>query len=60
MRARHDTLVPLDVQTKAVVSMAGVSRNVVLDAKCVSANPNNHWKCIFGAYRMPFVKTRYT
>ena len=44
-------------QTRAVKEIAQPSH---LDPACASAHPDSSsWRCLFGEYRMPFVKTPY-
>jgi len=43
-------------QTQAVMNVAQPKH---LDSACVSAHSTEQWRCLFGEYRIPFVKTPY-
>jgi Pectinacetylesterase len=48
----------LEAETQAVFGLVNASAR--LDPACVATYPgNNSWKCLYGQYRIPFVKTPY-
>merc|ERR1712113_1279321 len=53
-----DNIQSLTEQTKSFLEFANA--NASLDPMCLAAHPNtDYWKCLFGAYRLPFISTPY-
>ncbi len=51
------TTLPLQNQTEMIYSL--INPTARLDTDCVAAYADAPWKCLFGQYRLPFVKGRY-
>ena len=50
-------LVSLECQTQSIVQY--VNATARMDAACVAANPGQTWRCLFGQYRMPYLRVPY-
>ena len=52
-----DTFAGFNVTTKQIYALANISGRAPAD--CQAAYPGEEWKCAFGQYRFPFIKTPY-
>ncbi len=51
-------IVPLENETQAIYTL--INATARLDAACAETYPGPEgWKCLYGQYRMPFIRTRY-
>jgi hypothetical protein len=51
-------IVPLENETQAIYTL--INATARLDDACLAAYPGSEgWKCLYGQYRMPFIRTRY-
>lgn len=53
----HSDFVSFETQTRGVLEKSNAS-GFINDA-CKEAYPDDLWKCLFGAYRLPFINTPY-
>jgi hypothetical protein len=57
-----DQLTPLQVQTEAIRVLANITSLQVVDEACAEMYPaasGQGWKCLYGQFRVDFLKTRY-
>jgi hypothetical protein len=57
----YPNLTSLQTQTESIRKLANITAYSVVDPACAAAfsGSNETWKCLFGVYRLPFLKTQY-
>jgi hypothetical protein len=55
----YANLTPMQNQTDQIRLLANISGSNILSPDCSSEHPSELWKCLYGQYRVPYLKAQY-